>query len=357
MQSKGILILEDGTAYQGELYGKLDSATVGELVFNTSMAGGQEILTDPGHAGQLVVMTYPLLGTYEDNPLKAESKGVCAQGIVVKELRKPKQFSSYQPAVPVLTGIDTRALTRHLHQFGSMPAAIGPAADCTVTELLDKIAETPSYDQINWVKEVTCSQPTFYAPTRSKGHIAIVDLGLKNSILEAFLAQGYAVSVFPANVDVKEILRLDVDGVILSNGPGNPRLQEGPITLVRNLVGKVPIFGICLGQLIIALALGGQTTKLKLGHHGMNQSVRALKTNKILITMQNHGYAVEEESLVGTGLYVTHRNLNDGTIEGLAHQYLPVAGVQYQPELSFGFQDAASLFSQFWHEKGQAKAG
>lgn len=363
-KTKGIILLEDGTTFSGEIATSSGEPIIGELVFNTNMVGYQEVLTDPSYAGQLVVMTYPLIGNYGVSPLYSQSPKVQTKGLIVRELWGEAE---YRPAriqleeflaihgTPVVTGVDTRALTRHLRKAGTMKGVCA-SAEYSLDELREMLEAAPDFGSLNFLPEVSCSEPTYYSVQKECGKIAIIDLGLKKGILHSFLERGYSVVVLPFSTTPQEVLSLDVDGVLFSNGPGNPALLREQVQLAKSLIGKLPVFGICLGHQIIALALGAKTYKLKFGHRGGNHPVRDLETGKVYITAQNHGYAVDEESLAGTGLVVTHRNLNDDTVEGLVHQYLPVVSVQFHPEGSPGTLDATHLFDRFIHYLPEAKA-
>lgn len=347
---RGILALEDGSVFAGELHG--DGPVVGEVVFNTSMTGYQEILTDPSYAGQIITMTYPLIGNYGVNSEDEESLGVHARGLVVRELaakpsywRAERTLGEYLRAqnVVALSGVDTRALTRRLRQRGTMRGVIAPG-DADPMELVEAARQTPVGGETDLVAEVTAKQ--VYTTGVGGRRVALLDFGAKGNIVSDLMRAGLSVTVFPAATPAAEILACEPAGVVLSNGPGDPKSVPYAVATVRELLGRVPLFGICLGHQLLALAAGGETFKLKFGHRGANHPVKDLASGRVYITAQNHGYAVDPESLPKE-LAVSYVNLNDQTVEGMVHRELPVYSVQYHPEASPGPYDSEYLFSQF----------
>jgi len=363
---KALLALADGTVFEGRSFGAPGEAG-GELVFNTSMTGYQEILTDPSYCGQLVAMTYPEIGNVGINHEDVESARPFVEGFIVKEYwERPSNWRAQQGlgeylavhGIPGIQGIDTRALVRHLRDRGSQEAVIS-SIDLDAKRLVAKAKAWPSLIGRDLVKQVTCTAPYDWtesawqleggyvdAPPREDPPLVVAyDFGIKRNILRSLVRSGCRVRVVPATTPAAEVFAHDPDGVFLSNGPGDP--DVGPYAaIVRDLIGKRPIFGICLGHQILGLALGGRTYKLKFGHHGGNQPVMDLTTRKVEITAQNHGFAVDVESLRGIA-ELTHVNLNDQTVEGLAHATLPMFSVQYHPESSPGPHDASYLFNRF----------
>ncbi|MCG0276950.1 MAG: glutamine-hydrolyzing carbamoyl-phosphate synthase small subunit [Thermanaeromonas sp.] len=346
------LVLEDGTIFQGEA---LEEGYFchGEVVFNTSMTGYQEILTDPSYCGQIVVMTYPLIGNYGVNEEDREAPRPQVQGLVAREIcREPSNWRlqenliSYlkKHGVPFIQGVDTRALTRHLRSKGTMYGILtsGPV---DLEEIKRLVREKPPLSGDKLVPTVTNSRP--YVLGEGSPRVAVYNLGVKGSILEWFVKQGCSVIVFPAHSTAEEILASKPDGVVLSNGPGNPKDVPYGVETVKGLLGKVPILGICLGHQILALALGGDTFKLRFGHRGGNHPVKDLATGKVYITSQNHGYAVVASSLPPEEVCVSHINLNDDTVEGFRHKFLPVISVQYHPEAGPGPTDSEYIFKEF----------
>ena len=340
----------------------------GEVVFNTSLSGYQEILTDPSYAGQIVILTYPHIGNYGTNPLDCEAARPYAEGLVVRELsqlasnwRSVEQAAEFlgNYGVPIISDIDTRALVRHLRNFGSKQGVIS-TTDRDEASLVAKAKAAPSMVGLDLASRVTTptryqwSEPSadiFHAREGSQPparfHVVAYDYGIKQNILRRLVDVGCHVTVVPAKTSAADVLNLKSDGVFLSNGPGDPEPVQYAAKAVQKLMGRVPVFGICLGHQIIGLALGGKTYKLKFGHHGGNHPVLNLETQKVEITAQNHGFAVDPDSLNANEVILTHRNLNDDTLEGLRHKSLPLFSVQYHPEASPGPHDSAYLFEQF----------
>ena len=358
MTREAILVLEDGSVYHGYSFGAEDSA-YGEVVFNTSMAGYQEMLTDPSYAGQIVVPTYPLIGNYGINKEDFESKKIQVRGFVVREeCLEPNHYLSTRTLdeflkehnIPGIYGVDTRAITRKLRSVGVMMGII--ANDKTPEQAQEEFKKLPSYGSIDYVKEVTTDAPYHWEPESTEEapqclcKIVVLDCGLKYSILRTMQAMGCEVMAVPATMPAEEILKLDPHGIILSPGPGNPELLDYIVDTVKKLVGKKPMMGICLGNQLIARAFGAKTFKMKFGHRGSNHPVRDLATGQVYITAQNHGYAVDPDSVNG-GLEITHLNVNDDTVEGLCHKELPVFCIQYHSEASPGPWDSTYLFKQF----------
>ncbi len=374
---KAILLLEDGTVFRGYTFCG-HGRTLGEVVFNTSMTGYQEVLTDPSYKGQIVAMTYPLTGTYGINPEDMESAAIHVEAFIVKEYQDfASNWRSNRSLADFLTeygkigieGIDTRALTRHLRVRGAMRGIVATDTD-NLSELMDQVQAYPGLNGIDLVKYVTCQKPyswhdgrrhetnsTTWLSNADGFRVAALDCGIKYNILRKLEKAGCQVMVFPAHTGASDILSSNPDGIFLSNGPGDPAAVHYVIETVRNLFGKKPIFGICLGHQMMGLALGGSTFKLKFGHRGANQPVKDLTTGRIEITAQNHGFCVDPGSLSHLPVRLTHINLNDNTLEGMEHLEIPAFCVQYHPEASPGPHDASYLFDRFIRMMGeQAKS-
>ena len=357
MAKKAILVLEDGSVYEGHSFGA-DVQGYGEVVFNTSMTGYEEILTDPSYSGQIVVLTYPLIGNYGINPDDIESKRIQVSGFVVREdCHKPSHWQSTstlgeflaEAGIPGIGGVDTRALTRRLRSAGVMMGII--TTEGTFEEALRRLRAMPRYDDVDFVKGVTTEAPYDWKALpgneqTSKHHVVALDCGLKYNILRILRGMDCSVTAVPCTTSADDILALNPDGILLSPGPGDPALLSYMDETVQGLIGRKPIMGICLGNQLIGRAFGAKTFKLKFGHRGANHPVRDLDTGRVYITAQNHGYAVDADSVKG-GLEVSHINLNDTTVEGLKHRDLPVFSIQYHSEASPGPLDNMYLFRKF----------
>jgi carbamoyl-phosphate synthase small subunit len=365
---KALLVLEDGTHFEGLSFGA-DGERTGEVVFNTSITGYQEILTDPSYNGQIVTMTYPLIGNYGVNPEDSESTKPQVEGFVVKEhCEFPSNYRSSQSLGTFLKendilgieGIDTRALTRHIRLQGAMKGILTTVGS-DIVDLTDKANDYPGLVGLDLVSRVSCSEPYRWTENlydismnqwmvggEARFRVAAYDFGIKQSILRHLVNRGCDVTVFPAETPADQLLEIEPDGIFLSNGPGDPEPVHYAVENIRRLIEtEKPMFGICLGHQLMALALGATTYKLKFGHRGANQPVQQTSTGKVEITSQNHGFAVDAESIDTTCLDLSHINLNDNTVEGLRHKELPAYCVQYHPEASAGPHDAEYLFDQF----------
>ena len=350
-----ILLLEDGRSFEGAAFGHIGETT-GEVCFNTGMSGYQEILTDPSYCQQIVTMTAPHIGNYGVNPDDIESNQIQVAGFVVKEAteipsnwRSTAAIGSYlvEQKIVGIQQVDTRAITRHIRDKGAMNGIIS-SVDLDLNSLKAKLSKAPSMDGLDLAKVVTTKKEFAWSKNSrsNKYKVAAVDYGIKYNILRLLESHGCDITVFPANASAKDILKINPDGVFLSNGPGDPAAVTYGIATVKQLLGEVPIFGICLGHQILALALGAKTFKLKFGHRGINHPVRNNDTNVVEITSQNHGFAVDLDSLP-KNIIPTHVNLNDNTSEGIRCEDFPAFSVQYHPESSPGPHDSRYLFQQF----------
>jgi len=375
MTRRAILALEDGSVFEGTAFGA-DGEQDGEVVFNTSMTGYQEVLTDPSYRGQIVAMTYPLIGNYGVNPTDAESRSIWLEGFVVRELsritsnwRSEMDVDAYLKAHGVvgIEGVDTRELTKRLRTEGALKGVIS-TTDLDPDSMVAKAKASPGLvgrDLVN--HDVSCEKPYAWneadpnlegvdapgPPPAPRRRVAVLDLGVKYGILRRLRAAACDVTVVPSTTTYQQIAEMDPDGIMLSNGPGDPEPLMNVVETVQRLMAEpprgrpLPIFGICMGQHILVLALGGKTYKLKFGHHGANHPVKDLATGQVAITTQNHGFCGDIDSLPADDVEITHVNLNDQTLEGIRHRHLPVFSVQYHPEASPGPHDARYLFDRF----------
>ncbi len=353
-EKRALLVLEDGKFFEGKVFGATGE-TSGEVVFNTSMMGYQEILTDPSYKGQIVTMTYPLIGNYGINPEDFESSRPWVEGFVVKE--RSKIFSNWRARQALeeflrenkiigIEGVDTRALTRHIRLQGAMKGVISTLDD-DIDSLTEKAKKCRGVVGQDLVKEVTSGESYWWRKTGNY-KVVVIDCGVKYNILRCLSNLNCKVQVVPAFASARDILDLNPDGVLFSNGPGDPSAIPYVVATAKEITGKVPIFGICLGHQILSQALGGKTYKLKFGHHGGNHPVKDLRTGRISITVQNHGFCVDIDSLPYQ-VEPTHINLYDNTLEGIRHRELPLFSVQFHPEASPGPHDATYLFEEFIH--------
>lgn len=370
---KAILALEDGMIFEGESFGAAGER-VGEVVFNTSMTGYQEILTDPSYKGQMVTLTYPLIGNYGQNPEDIESASPKVEALIVREYSS--FYSNYRAEgslahflgkydVIGIQGIDTRALTRHIRTQGAMNGVIS-TIDLDKERLVEKARWAESIIGRDLVKLVTCDKPYLFQPRSTSNDsflnrsadieqhskhrrlkVVAFDYGIKLNILEELALRNCEIWVVPANTSKDDALAFKPDGILLSNGPGDPEGVMYAVEIVRDLIGQKPIFGICLGHQLLGLALGGKTYKLKFGHRGANHPVRQRETGKVEITSQNHGFCVDKDSIPDPDIILTHENLNDNTLEGMKHKKHPLFSVQYHPEASAGPHDSKYLFDEF----------
>lgn len=349
---RAMLALEDGTVFDGKAFGALGEQW-GEVVFNTGMTGYQEVLTDPSYCGQIVVMTYPLIGNYGIMKEDFESQMSYVRGFVVREeCRQPSNWRLSETidsflkkeGVIGLSGIDTRSLTRRLRCHGAMRGVISTdTADAAA--LVEKAKNCPHLTGQELVPIVATKE--IYTLPGSGYRVALVDFGAKLNIIRCLRERGCEVVVVPPTAAAGEILALNPDGIVLSNGPGDPVDVPYAIETLKELIGKKPILGICLGHQVLGLALGAKTYKMKFGHRGVNHPVKDLVSGRVYISSHNHGFSVDEESMKGLDISVSHRNLNDGTVEGLRHKFLPVFSVQYHPEASPGPRDSEYIFDEF----------
>ena len=350
---KGKLILEDGTIFRGQIFGGSNQTATGEVVFNTGMTGYQEILTDPSYCRQIVTLTYPLIGNYGTAKIFNQSYKSFVGGLVIGELCDNGSSSSMEKElidylsmerIPCLFDVDTRAVTRKIRSAGTMKGVI--VSEYTSQSTIDEMMKLPIKRDV--VAEVTTSDAyTIGSEDEDAPFVVAVDFGVKLNILDSLQRAGCKITVVPAYTPAEDILEMHPDGIFLSNGPGDPKDVPEIVDEIKKLIGKKPIFGICLGHQLIALALGADTYKLKFGHRGSNQPVKNLQTGRVYISSQNHGYAVDEKSLKKLPLEVTYVSVNDGTVEGLRHKKLPIFSVQYHPEASPGPDDNLYLFDEF----------
>ena len=365
VKNEAYLVLEDGSVHRGYGFGATGEA-VGEVVFNTTMTGYQEVLTDPSYAGQLVTLTYPLVGNYGINSIDFESRRIQVSGLIVREHcetpshgasdRTIHQFLESQ-GIPAISGVDTRAITRRLRSQGVMMGVISSDPD----NALARLKESPNYGELDHVRTVSTTEGYAWGEADELSEpqngwerpfrVLVTDCGLKYNILRELNRRGCEVQVVPADTPAEELLSLNPSGVLLSPGPGDPQLLDYVVGNARKILGRTPVMGICLGHQIVARALGAETFKLKFGHRGGNHPVRDLSTGRVYITAQNHGYAVRADSLP-PGLEVSHINLNDDTVEGLTHRELPVFTIQYHSEASPGPRDNEYLFDRFLQMMG-----
>lgn len=368
MQHTAILALEDGCVFEGRAYGASTLRT-GEVVFNTSITGYQEVFTDPSYTGQIVILTNPQIGNYGTTPADNEAAKPYIEGLVVREWAEtPSNWRSHETAneflanagIPVISEMDTRALVRKLRMGGVMRGALSTSGH-TAPELVEIARNSPPMTGLDlatrvstptryeWVQPVEPCSPSekVPAPPPERFKVVAYDFGIKHNILRRLASIGAEVTVVPANTPASDVLELNPDGVFLSNGPGDPEPLTGPISEIRKLIGRKPVFGICLGHQLLGIALGGKTYKLKFGHRGINHPVLNKRTNRVEITVQNHGFCVDPDSVPHAAVELTHWNLNDQTVEGLRSKTDPVFCVQYHPEAAPGPHDSQYLFDDF----------
>ena len=359
MNLEAYLVLRDGSIYKGVSFGAKRKA-FGEVVFNTSMTGYQEMLTDPSYSGQIVVPTYPLIGNYGVNKESNESKEIQVAGFVVRQFcdqPSHKESSTSLPEflnehnIPAISEVDTRSITRKIRTAGVMMGAI--AVDIDPSEIASELKEFPPYDEIDHVKNVSTSSIFKWAPSikktsedEQKLKILVSDFGLKYNILRMLSSRGCDVEVFPSTYCAEDILARKPDGIMLSPGPGDPELLDHAVETTKSILGRIPIMGICLGNQVLGRAFGGKTYKLKFGHRGSNHPVMDTSTNRIYITSQNHGYSIDPDTL-NSQVFVSHVSMNDGTVEGIRHKSLPALSIQYHSEASPGPTDNEYIFDEF----------
>jgi carbamoyl-phosphate synthase small subunit len=353
LEKQAVLVLEDGRTFRGYSFGA-EGETFGEMVFNTSMSGYQEILTDPSYAGQLVCMTYPLIGNYGTNSEDSESRKPWAEGFVVREAckissnwRAEETLDSYMKRHKIvgIEHIDTRALVRHIRDKGAMRAVIS-SLDLNETSLLEKVSSSAEMKDRELASVVTVDEAYEYSKT-GKYHVVCYDFGVKTNSLREFAKRDCKITVVPAETSAEDVLKLKPDGIFLSNGPGDPSSMTSVVAEIKKLTeSNIPMFGICLGHQILGQVFGGTTYKMLFGHRGGNQPIKDLTTGKVEITSHNHGFAVDAESLPNN-IEITHINLNDKTVAGLRHKNLPIFSVQYHPESAPGPHDSEYLFQRF----------
>lgn len=348
---KAVLGLEDGTAVKGEGLGA-EGIVQGELVFTTQYTGYEEALTDPSYKGQILMFTYPLIGNYGISKETFQSEGMQAEGLVIREAcEHPSHHRSRCSIYEFLKdecksgimGIDTRMLTIKTREYGTMKAAIIVGSD-NGEEAVKLAREQPDIGGLDLIGKVSCKEPYQIKGNENEGNVVLMDFGVKRNIIKSLNKRGINVTVVPATTRTKDILKYEPDAILLSNGPGDPQQAVNGISVVKELAGQLPIFGICLGHQIISLALGGETYKMKFGHRGANQPVKDLKKGIVHITSQNHGYSVEENSIDKKEVSITQINTNDGTVEGLEHKNLDIMSVQYHPEAHPGPLDTEKIF-------------
>ncbi|MCM8784901.1 MAG: glutamine-hydrolyzing carbamoyl-phosphate synthase small subunit [Candidatus Omnitrophica bacterium] len=358
---KGYLVIEDGTIYKGKIFGA-KGERFGELIFNTSMTGYQEIIYDPSYKGQIVVMTYPLIGNYGVNSSDIESYKIHLEGFVVKE--KSKIYSNWRGEKSIeelfeengivgIEDVDTRKITEILRDKGAQKGGIFTGEN-ELKEMLEKVRKSRSIVGVDLVKDVIKEKP-YWWKKEGKYKVVVIDCGVKYNILRLLSKYDLKVIVYPATSPYEEIIKEKPDGILISNGPGDPEPLNYIVKNLLNLVERYPIFGICLGHQILGQVFGGKTYKLKFGHHGANHPVKDLKTEKVYITVQNHGFCVDINSIKDQNIEITHINLNDSTLEGIEHKKLPIFSVQFHPENAPGPKDAEYLFEKFYKYIENAK--
>ena len=358
---KAVLRLKDGKEFCGIAFGYDLSLDVGEVVFNTGIPGYQEILTDPSYNGQIVTLTSPMIGNYGIDINDSESSGVKATALIIKKLYRGKVMDGRvtlddylkNEKIPALEGVDTRALTLYLREHGSQNGVLFYPEDRE--KAIEKLNEYPNITEIDLIDGVAVKQKVYnpklgdgftLPPERSDIHLALVDFGIKKSIIDNFYKRGVSITLLPPNVKADEVLKLGVDGLFLSNGPGDPALLKNAIDMAKICIGKLPVMGICLGHQIITHALGGETEKMKFGHHGSNHPVKDMFTGRVFVTAQNHGFMSKRSSL-GNDVKIWFENANDGSVEGLMCEKRKVCSVQFHPEAAPGPEEAQSIFDVF----------